>query len=701
MNNEKLSNFQTSGKQEKGIIIKSVVVLNLNAIMQKNVGFLFTGILLICNVIHLHAQVKPDSSKVFTLGEVIISADQKDSIHSINMEQIRQFHRLTVSSALNLLPGINQSNVGARNESMIYVRGFDLRQTPVFIDGVPVYVPYDGYVDLARFTTFNLSKIVVEKGGASVLYGPNTMGGVINLISLKPVHSLEINAAAGWLTGGNEASINVGSRMKKIYLQADFSRYQRDYYNLSHSFQPTKTEDGSRRDNSYNNDWKYGFKLGYTPDEKNEFAIGYSHQEGSKGTPVYAGTDTLNSLYKSPRYWQWPKWNKESIYFLSNSALNTRNRLKTRIFYDRFVNILKSFDNSIYTTQSKPYAFTSYYNDYTFGGNVEFGHLFSAANSLKTAVHFKQDAHREHNEGEPVRKMTDNTFSAGVTDLHTFNEHWILEGGASFNARQSEEAQNYNSQTHLITPFPSNNSNAINVQGKLLYAFAPSRMLALTADRMTRFATIKDRYSYKLGTAIPNPDLHAEHTMNFAMQYNDTRIKHLELEGTVFYNLIHNVIQNVSNVSYDSVKNQWLSQSQNKGKAAYYGAEAAITYHFSPLFTSGLNYSFIKRKNLDNPHLYFTDVPEHKAIGWAQFNTSYLDFLLNGEYDASRYSTSYGTKTPSFFLLHASTTLNVIRWIKLQGGVNNIFDRNYMLTEGYPEQGRNYFVKILFNYFYF
>lgn len=660
-----------------------------------------TAALLTGAALQLSGQSRQDSSKVFTLGEVVAYGNRQDSASTISMEQIKQFHRLNVATALNLLPGISQSNVGPRNESMIYLRGFDLRQTPVFIDGVPVYVPYDGYVDLARFTTFNLSKIVVEKGGASVLYGPNTMGGVINLISSKPVHRLEVDASAGWLTGGHEEAINIGSRMKKFYLQADLSRYERDYYNLSNNFTSTKNEDGNKRDNSYNNDWRYGFKLGFQPNAKNELAVGYSHQEGSKGSPVYTGTDTLNSLYKSPRYWQWPKWNKESIYFLSNSSLTAKSSLKTRLFYDRFVNLLKSFDDATYTTQKKPYAFSSYYNDYTFGGNVEYGQTLSAANNLKAAVHFKQDVHREHNEGEPERRVADNNFSAGVTDQHAFNEHWTLQGGAAFNYRQSLEAQNYNSQTKTITDFPSNNSQAVNAQAKLIYSFVADRVLTFSVDRMTRFATIKDRYSYKLGTAIPNPDLQPENTLNFALQYNDTRIKNVSIDGSVFYNRIHNVIQNVNNVVYDSAKLQWLSQSQNKGRAAYYGAEAAVTWQVSTDFTAGVNYTFIKRKNLDNPNIHFTDVPEHKAVGWLQYNISRFGFWLNGEYNSDRYSTSYGTQAPGFFLLNAGASIKITNWLKVQGGVNNIFDKNYMLTEGYPEQGRNYFAKLLFNYSYF
>lgn len=83
------------------------------------------------------------------------------------------------------------NNVGPRNETGVFVRGFDLRQVPLFVDGIPVYVPYDGYADLRRFTTFDVSEIDVAKGFSSALYGPNTLGGAINVVSRRPERSFE------------------------------------------------------------------------------------------------------------------------------------------------------------------------------------------------------------------------------------------------------------------------------------------------------------------------------------------------------------------------------------------------------------------------------------------------------------------------------------------------------------------------------
>lgn len=250
-------------------------------------------IVMMCMSLSVKAQL--DSTKVFELGEVVIASplvNRTDPPNTLSANSIEKMNRITVSEALNLMPGITQSVVGARNESMVYIRGFDLRQIPVYIDGVPVYVPYDGYVDLARFTTSDLSSIQVSKSGSSVIYGANTLGGAINLVSRKPVDTLEVNGTIGWLSGGQRANINVGSRIGNFYTQVALSQYKRDNYPLSKNFKPTKNETGSNRNNSYNDDKKISLKLGYITKKENEYSIGYTRQQGKK-EPQYMLEATL------------------------------------------------------------------------------------------------------------------------------------------------------------------------------------------------------------------------------------------------------------------------------------------------------------------------------------------------------------------------------------------------------------------------
>jgi iron complex outermembrane receptor protein len=642
------------------------------------------------------AQTKGEfySDSLLDLQEILVYAEAKDSTNAIGAKRMEVFNRMDASHALNTLPGVALSNFGARNESTVYIRGFDLRQVPVFIDGVPVYVSYDGYVDLGRFTTFDLAEINVSKGFTSILYGPNTLGGAINLVSRKPTQKLEFSGATGYLTGGYRTNINIGSNLGKFYVQGGFSQLNRDYYNLSKSFDPTAHEDGGRRDNSYSKDTKYSFRIGFTPTKRQEYVFNYVNQQGEKGTPVYAGNDVQNSLYAKPRYWQWPYWNKESFYFLSNTKIDSNSYVKVRLYYDIFKNQLNSYDNATYTKISKPYAFQSIYNDDSYGGSAEYGTKIIKNNTLKAAVHYKRDRHREYNVGEPQRTMEDNTVSVGIEDVYKPFARLQIMPGISYNMRNSAGAQGYNSTTKEVFEYQSNNNNAWNMQVGVVYKLNENRIIRATVASKSRFATMKDRYSFGLGTAIPNPDLHAEHSLNYELAYSDVFFSKMKVEGSLFYSRLNNAIQSVSNVQ------PGLSQMQNTGAAAFSGLEVSIEYALLRNVNTGANYTYIERKNITNADIKFTNVPNHKAFGYLQYNPTKGSYIVASiEYDSKRYSTSYGTTAAGFMLLNAKASFKVLKYFAIEGGVNNILDKNYSLAEGYPEQGRNYFVTLAYRSF--
>ena len=206
------------------------------------------------------------------LETILVTANaqntEDDITQRISSETIRTYDKETVGAALNLSSGVTLSKVGARNEEMIYVRGFDLRQVPVFLDGIPIYVPYDGYADLGRFTTFGIAHIDVAKGFSSLIYGPNTLGGAINLVSKKPGELLEgeIGAGTTWTDdGGNNSRrvyTNIGSNQGSWYIQAGLSYLDVDSFSLPDDFPARRFENGNERENSYSEDRKVNLKTG-------------------------------------------------------------------------------------------------------------------------------------------------------------------------------------------------------------------------------------------------------------------------------------------------------------------------------------------------------------------------------------------------------------------------------------------------------
>ena len=647
----------------------------------------------------VRAETTKDAASVFTLGEIEVSGKADDNknitIDRIDAEEIRDFNRNSVADAANLLPGVTASVSGGRSEQTLYVRGFDIKHVPLFLDGIPIYVPYDGYPDLARFKTFDLSEIIVSKGFTSVLYGPNTMGGAINMVSRRPEKTYEGNVGAGYSSGNTyNTYINAGSNQKTWYIQTGASYLNSDYFRLSDDFQPVKTEKGGQRDNSYQQDEKVNVKVGFTPNKDDEYAFSYIYQHGEKGTPPYAGTDPSVTA----RYWQWPYWDKQSYYFTSNTKFNDIGYIKSRIYYDTFKNSVFSYDDDTYTTISKKYAFKSNYDDYTDGASLELGTPLIPHNQLKLALHYKLDVHREKNsDTTPLLTFKDQTLSAGLEDTITFTDAIYAITGISYDTIKTLDAQNLTS-SGKITDFPAGTTSGVNPQLGFFYQPSKDSTIHVSAAQKTRLPTIKDRYSYKLGTAIPNPDLDPEKSTNYEIGYESKQIQNIYWKSTVFFNDVTDYILSVK-VPDPNNSGKTTLQNQNIGKVSLSGFESELSAYLFTSLQLGCNYTFTSAENKSDAS-ELINIPQHKLVPYLKYTLfDRWSVLADAEFDSKRYSSTDGVQVASgFTVANLKFGYDFGNGFLAETGVKNIFDKDYELQEGYPEAGRTLFANVRYSF---
>ena len=645
---------------------------------------------------------------VFTLGEVEVSAKgeqlQTTTTERVTGEELRQYERNTVSTALNMLPGVTLSQVGARNESMIFVRGLDLRHVPLFLDGIPIYVPYDGYPDLGRFMTYDVSEIILTKGFTSALYGPNTMGGSINLVSRRPDRPFEGEAGVGWFSGdGRQIYANFGTGHRLWYLQGGASYVKQDDFPLAKDYVATKTEDGDTRDNSYSKDDKVNLKLGFTPWEGHEYALSYWHQHGEKGVPVYAGKDSTASL----RYWQWPYWDADGYYFNSKTPLGQSSYVKTNAYYDNYNNSIYAYDNDNYNTMTKKSSFKSEYRDHTYGGEIEAGSSLIPYNLVKLAVHYKMDVHNEHNKPAPWQTYKARTESAGLEDTITFTKKFYAIAGVSYDLYQVLKAEDWSYADHR--DFDKADTHAWNPQAGLFYALTDTGKVSLTASRKSRFPGIKDLYSYKLGTAIPNAGLEPERANSYDLAYEELFWKKLAFKSTVFYRDIKDYFLSVA-VPDPSNATKTINQTQNIGHVVQRGVELEANASLTPDWDVGASYSYTYSDNKTNDD-DLTDIPRHKLFAQTRYSPAeHLNLFADVEYNSKRFSSANKpaatTSNPNpiqrvagaFTVVNVKATYEVWKGLKAEVGVKNLLDRDYALQEGYPMPGRTYFTNLTYTY---
>jgi iron complex outermembrane recepter protein len=647
---------------------------------------------------HLWADVAKVSDNVFDLGVIEVNAKGEKAknvtVDEVREQDMREFNRDTVTNTLNLLPGVTLSQVGARNEGMFYVRGLDSKHVPMFLDGIPIYVPYDGYPDLNRFTTFDLSEITLTKGFTSILYGPSTMGGAVNLVSKRPEKPFEGNAGIGWFSGnGYQGYANFGTSRKLWYAQGGVSYLSSDYFVLSSNFKRStvaRTEDGGQREDSYYRDRKYNLKFGLTPAEGHEYALSYWNQHGVKGVPPYTGIDSKQTV----RYWEWPYWDKEGLYFNSKTPLGDKSYAKTRLYYDKFQNSLYSYDDATYNTMRRGSSFKSAYDDHTYGGSIELGTSLIPRNQLKLAGHYKVDVHKEHNEPNPYQRFEDRIYSIGAEDTITITPKLYSILGVSYDNLKTEEAEDWNVTPHK--KFHRAYDQAWNPQGGIFYDLTDTAKLNFSISRTSRFPSIKDRYSYKLGTYIPNPDLKPERAINYELGYQDVFMKRFAFKTALFYRDIKGYIQSAQ-------INSSTQQSQNIGHVEQYGFEVEARAPITEILEAGANYTYLDNNNRSNNDKLY-DIPEQKVFVYGKLTplkSLPLSILADLEYDSKRYCQSTSTTVrvaKSFTVVNAKATYEIVRGLQIEAGVKNLFDENYEINEGFPMAGRTYFSHLTYRF---
>ncbi|MFZ2631480.1 MAG: TonB-dependent receptor [Desulfosalsimonadaceae bacterium] len=637
---------------------------------------------------------------VFTLGEIEVIGFAEESknmtTEKVYDDEMRLFNRDNLADAVNLSPGVTLSESGARNEKMIYVRGFDIKHVPIFLDGIPIYVPYDGYPDLVRFSTFDLSEVVVSKGFTSVLYGPNTMGGAINMVSRRPVKEFEASAGTGYGSGAEFRNFaNFGTNQEKWYVQGGGAYSTRDHFSVANDFTQTEIQGDGERVNSGQTDTKGNIKLGLTPKGTDEYAISYINQQGDKDVPPYTGSDSR----VTPRWWRWPDWDKESVYLNTKTAVWDRSYVKTRLFYDTFKNALYAYDDSTFTTMEKKSSFKSYYDDYTYGGSMEIGSGFLPDNLIKAAFHYKEDIHREHNAGNPVQHFEDNIISIGIEDTIDFTPKFYSIAGAGYDTANTVEAQELDSSTKTLKDFPDGDTSAFNPQAGLFYKLTDTATIHTSVAGKSRLPSIKDRYSYKMGTALPNPDLDPEKAVNYEAGYQGFFIKDFTLETNVFYSDITDFIL-LQTVPDPDDPEKTLTQNRNVGEVHQYGAEFGVSGQILACLNGGVNYTYIHYNNESGPDKLL-NIPNHKIFTHLQYRLPVTGLSLLGsvEFNGDRYSSSDGVRVAdSYTLVAAKAIYEMPKGFSVEGGVNNLTDENYALDEGYPPAGRSYFANLSYKY---
>lgn len=535
-------------------------------------------------------------SNVFTLGTVVVSASIPQTSERfesyIGKETIDLLEAKDVGEALQYTPGVFYdspiaSGNSGRFESGVTVRGYGLRYVPIYVDGIPVYIPYDGYSDMGRFSTADISSIQVAKGYSSVMYGHNTMGGAINIVTMKPRSEFDFSSVIGAGSGNTrETSVNLGTLQENWYLQVGLSDRTRKYTRLADNY-VGKDAEGQFVDSDkylYNTkDRRANIKLGWTPNATDEYVLSYSKQKAKK----YPGHKGQKGFI--PTTWNWPKWDRETISFVSTTWLmDDKVYIKPRIYYDTYKNTLTGW-------RGDPKG--SHYDDKALGASVEIGTTAINNHLIKMMLSYKDETHKSFDTfpnsslhmPNSDSKATQKFYSIALEDTITFTEQWEAQLGVVYTKRKATASDIGINTQHLLNAYPAANSmlapsyDSTDFQAALFYKPTELDTFRFTVGKKTRFPSFKESYSNyasgserkcpkgqmgcKPGEFVPsitlqNPSLKPESAINVELGYNGTPIDGLTMDAALFYSKSKDAIDR-SDFDYNTFPGYAIRQSIN------------------------------------------------------------------------------------------------------------------------------------------
>ena len=153
---------------------------------------------------------------VFDLGQILITPTKTEkaigdlslSASVVTKQEIEASTANSATDILNILPGVFVHKTGSFGRADVVIRGQGSRgrRVMVLVDGKPEKMGLFGCTITHSLPLDNVERIEVVRGPASVLYGSDALGGVINIITKKPTEKSK-----------GDATLSYGSFDSQVY----------------------------------------------------------------------------------------------------------------------------------------------------------------------------------------------------------------------------------------------------------------------------------------------------------------------------------------------------------------------------------------------------------------------------------------------------------------------------------------------------
>ncbi|MDM7919834.1 MAG: TonB-dependent receptor [Methanosarcina sp.] len=576
--------------------------------------------------------------------EIIVTApspEQKPlaSVFVIRPEVLELSKPKNIAEVLSFAPG-TYVTTGSKAESHVKIRGLDNDKSVLLLDGIPIYEPYFNLYDLKTIPSLDVEYAQVTKGPSSVLYGANTMGGIVEVLTRRPQeNSLELSTRLG-PTSSFSFSGSGSYVSQRFSLKLAASHEETEGYEIKDSGKSQLFPNTDYRNNYFSG------KVYFFPGQRSEILLQASFFDSAYGVPVA-------TAYYSPRYWRFKDWERFMLGLGGTFPLFKSGTLKIRTYYVSYYNVLDAYTDATYSTLN----WESIYKNYSAGAFI-LGTVNPRANhELCFSLNGRLDRVKQQaSETSPWESYEHNTYSFGLEDEWKLTPKWHFIAGLSLDYLKKQEGGHRTSLNPIIG-----------------LKFRPQSPLELhlSYSQKSRFPSMRSLYSSTSG----NPDLKDEIGRNFEFgtAYHGWVNSRLTLFTSSYRDFINVIRQPDGTKLYVNV-----------GKARIRGLEVETSKSIGD-FNIQLQYAYLDAKNLtDNRKLDLIPASQLSLLlNYLRAENYALTIWLVAASKAEIVISNETVTVPAY----ATANLSVEKYFRSGSvfiKVENLLNKTYFTEPGYP-----------------
>lgn len=455
----------------------------------------------------------------------------------IKTENLRSSPAPLLEEALRESPFVHVRQ-NSRGEMELSVRGSDSRQAAVLIDGVPITLGWDHRTDPSLIPLTGAQNLVIVRGLASVLTGPNALGGTIEVTHDDVYGQLGSRGIWGGLgVDENSAfvtSAGAGRSMGSFSIRGGVAHRQRDGFNLP-SGAPDPTATGGLRTNSDLRETDAFAALRYSGPSGRSIGLILSGFDAERGVPP-------EEHISAPRLWRYP-YHTRAIAALSMNAGNfatpfgfgslevgagfNTGRLRINTYTDR-------------TYQTEDVA--EFGDEKTLTGRAVFTHSLPKNATFKTAVTIADISYAETLPATAVADYQQRLLSGGAEVDVPVGARTTIATGLVYDRTTTPQT---GGRTPGQEPF-----DAIGWRAGITHNLGAEFSVHAAASQRSRFPSLRELYSGALNRFMPNPDLKPETLLGYeagvTMDSELGRISDATLQVNAFHHDLDDAVARIT-----------------------------------------------------------------------------------------------------------------------------------------------------------